>query len=87
MSINNYGLHPANNKNMHLIIGSNTANENKGMKSNIINVTNSAISHAINEEKSGGDIVVFLSENWPKYRAYPFRQRIIRSITAIICFH
>ncbi|EOM2881094.1 hypothetical protein ACNFV4_004532, partial [Shigella sonnei] len=27
MSINNYGLHPANNKNMHLIIGSNTANE------------------------------------------------------------
>ncbi|HFX0099431.1 TPA: hypothetical protein ACIDVG_004736, partial [Shigella sonnei] len=24
MSINNYGLHPANNKNMHLIIGSNT---------------------------------------------------------------
>ncbi|HFW8550065.1 TPA: hypothetical protein ACIDLA_004793, partial [Shigella sonnei] len=21
MSINNYGLHPANNKNMHLIIG------------------------------------------------------------------
>lgn len=56
MSINNYGLHPANNKNMHLIIGSNTANENKGMKSNIINVTNSAISHAINEEKSGGGI-------------------------------
>ncbi|EFW9610722.1 type 3 secretion system effector/anti-activator OspD1 [Shigella flexneri] len=54
MSINNYGLHPANNKNMHLIIGSNTANENKGMKCNIINVTNTAISHAINEEKSGG---------------------------------
>ncbi|MVA04122.1 hypothetical protein GLN27_23480 [Shigella flexneri] len=49
MSINNYGLHTANNKNMHLIIGSNTANENKGMKNNIINVTNTAISHAINK--------------------------------------
>ncbi|MDD0624272.1 hypothetical protein PSZ77_23700, partial [Shigella sonnei] len=27
MSINNYGLQPANNKKRHLIIGSNTANE------------------------------------------------------------